>query len=339
MSRRNNSRRIVVDDEEEVKPLAEDEDVKVSSTESQLTDDEEENGDRAPMFSSQAPENSQSVQPARVNERNNFFNLGNVAREKAVSDMSRLVLFKALLGEPIDRLKCTKDAGIDKNERIASAVFEEANVVLKNLFDFELRRMPSWMERLKNAPAKFKDRYYLFNALVDDEGDHSKALHSVHTMAAIEKGLLMIALSLAYCKGEPMSDGSRWIIDKDLYHFLHRLDENIPAEPPTSTSKRRVTLEADGDDLQGATPYVDSLLEKFVYQDYLIRVTKNEHLMQVSQNADENSAFYSMGPRAAIEIGRKQVIHFCAEVLDEGEPDPTMLRELEDDEDEEMAPV
>ena len=43
---------------------------------------------------------------------------------------------------------------------------------------------------------------------------------------------------------------------------------------------------------------------------------------------DEDSCFYTMGPRAAIEIGRRQVIFFCGEILDE-ELDPTMLQELE----------
>ena len=36
--------------------------------------------------------------------------------------------------------------------------------------------------------------------------------------------------------------------------------------------------------------------------------------------------------RAAIEVGRKQVIYFCACILDE-QPDPTMLKE-EDEDDE-----
>ena len=34
--------------------------------------------------------------------------------------------------------------------------------------------------------------------------------------------------------------------------------------------------------------------------------------------------------RAAIEVGRKQVIYFCASILDE-QPDPTMLKEVDED--------
>jgi len=40
--------------------------------------------------------------------------------------------------------------------------------------------------------------------------------------------------------------------------------------------------------------------------------------------------FYAMGPRAAMEIGRKQIVYFCAEILDE-QPDPTMLSEIVQD--------
>ena len=40
-----------------------------------------------------------------------------------------------------------------------------------------------------------------------------------------------------------------------------------------------------------------------------------------------------MGPRSAIEIGRRQIIYFCAEVLDEA-PCPTMLKEVEEDEED-----
>ena len=49
--------------------------------------------------------------------------------------------------------------------------------------------------------------------------------------------------------------------------------------------------------------------------------------------SDVGQIQYAMGPRSHLEIGRKQVIHFCAEVLGE-EPDPTMLAELEESGDE-----
>ena len=50
--------------------------------------------------------------------------------------------------------------------------------------------------------------------------------------------------------------------------------------------------------------------------------------------ADENSFLYALGPRAAVEIGRRQIIFFCAEILDE-EANDEMLQEVDRDAEEE----
>ena len=115
------------------------------------------------------------------------------------------------------------------------------------------------------------------NNISDEDGQHCRNIHSVHPSSAIEKALLMVVLALAYCKGDPRNDGSRWILDKDLYHFLNMLDENIPDEPPAAGSKKkRVTLSQSSSSrrLEGGlaqTPDVDALLEKFEKQDYLLK--------------------------------------------------------------------
>lgn len=41
-------------------------------------------------------------------------------------------------------------------------------------------------------------------------------------------------------------------------------------------------------------------------------------------------AHWCISLRAAIEVGRKQVIYFCASILGE-QPDPTMLKEVDED--------
>ena len=58
-------------------------------------------------------------------------------------------------------------------------------------------------------------------------------------------------------------------------------------------------------------------------------------MMTMSQNTtsngnEEHTFVYSMGPRAAVEIGRKQVVMFCADVQNE-HADETMLMEYEHD--------
>jgi hypothetical protein len=314
--------------------------VRDANTRRHLADDDSDGaGDdekaAAMMFSSQAPEMTQEILQVKESERHKLQEMSANQREKAINDLTRLVLFKALAGQAIDRVKCIKEAGIN-DARISSAAFDEVNTRLSNCFGFEVRRLPAWMEKIKGFSKSLKDRYYVTNALHEVDGSHFQALHSVHEHSSIEKGLLMVILGFIYCKGEPRNDGSRWIHDKDLYTLLHRLDDNMPAAPPAANSKRSKTSSAALSSSRfvsgtGAaqTPNVDALLHKFVQRDYLVKDKASEQQQQAIADVDEDSLFYTMGPRAAIEVGRRQVIFFCGEILDE-EPDPTMLQELED---------
>jgi MAGE family len=166
-----------------------------------------------------------------------------------------------------------------------------------------------------------------------------QALHAVHDASVIEKALLMLVLGLAYCKGNPKHDGSRWIHDKDLYYYLHAFDENIPAEPPTtggrgtSTKKRFTPASQIGDSAVSHTPDVDVLLEKFVKREHLVKARATEDQVLADAKVELESCFYAMGPRSALEVGRKQVVYFCADVLGV-KPDAAMLKEIEADEDD-----
>jgi MAGE family len=163
----------------------------------------------------------------------------------------------------------------------------------------------------------------------------------IHEPSSIEKGFLMVVLGFIYCKGEPRNDGSRWLHHNVLYSLLHSLDNNMPNEPPTAKRGKSTgaTSQASSRFIGGTgaaqTPDVDALLVKFCHRDYLIKEKASDQ-QQGQNDTDEDAFYYTMGPRAAIEVGRRQVIYFCAEILDE-EPDPTMLLELEaavDDEEE-----
>lgn len=292
------------------------------------------------MFSQMAPEPSQAIAPAKPSERNNLENMGAEGKENIIRSLSRLILFKSLAGEPLDRVKCwnaVKDATTDT--RIATAVFDEAAHNLSNVFGFELRRVPKYMEQSKTLPKKFKDRFYVINeASEEDEkaGEHAQAIHSVHSESAVEKGLLMVILALAFCKGDPKQDGSRWITDSDLYRLLHGIDEAIPEEPPAAGNRKvsNTRYRNTGEDGVSQTPDVDSLLETFVHLDYLLKEKAGQDDGPASQIV-ENTFQYAMGPRAAMEIGKKQVVYFCAEVLGE-EPDETMIAEIDALDEEEL---
>ena len=96
-----------------------------------------------------------------------------------------------------------------------------------------------------------------------------------------------------------------------MYELLHRLDENIPKEP----------FRGEGSSSRTDTqPNVDAALSKFVHEDYLLCIKEK----------DPDLVLYCLGPRAAMEIGRKQILYFCSQVLGQ-DPDPSMLLELEQD--------
>ena len=294
------------------------------------------------MFSQRAPEASQSIAAPRPVEEKHLEAMDASTREKGLTALSRLVLFKALERDPIDRLKCIKEAELD-DYKITAAAYEEVESRLQNVFGFTLNRIPKAMEKRdktgKPIKNKFTDRLYVSNVYDEaTEAVHNKMIHSVHTDCAIEKGLLMIVLALIFCKGESRADGSRWMLAKDLYRLLNVLDDAIPEEPPQKgdpRQKKAASKDAlknrsrNGDGLH-TTPNVDAKLEQFVQWDYLVREKANEDNCQ-TQPTEEGDMIYSMGPRAGIEIGRKQIIHFCAEVLDE-EADPSMLKEVDESE-------
>lgn len=304
-----------------------------------IRDEEEDDHDSKPLFSQQAPEASQSVQDEKPSDRTNLDLMDKVARENAVTSLSRLILFKALEREPIDRLKVLKEAGLG-SMRVTSAIFQEVADRLRNVFGFELKRVPKYMEDRKSLPTRFKDRYYVQNCGSDSsDGSHSKAIHSVHQGSSIERGLVLLINALIFCKGESRSDGSRWILARDLYRLLHRVDDSIPEAPPAQGSARaKGHTKASRINNSNMTPNVDALLEEFVHWDYFIKEKATDENYS-TQTVEEGDFLYTMGPRSAIEIGRKQVIHFCAEILDEA-PCPTMLKEVEEDiEDEEAEEV
>ena len=142
---------------------------------------------------------------------------------------------------------------------------------------------------------------------------------------------------------------TRWITEHHLYSLLHRVDENIPSEPPSTDGKKRSRMstggggrkslgnimDADGEGGVGQTPDIDVLLEKFVQLDYLLRdkIEEPDAAGRESSLAGEDGKVtaYALGPRAAMEVGRKQIIYFCSNILDE-QPDPTMLAEVDEDE-------
>ncbi|KAL3797739.1 hypothetical protein HJC23_000284 [Cyclotella cryptica] len=296
------------------------------------------------QFSQVVPDRSQTIDVARDAEIRKLENMEPAARQRIVTDLSRILLFKGLNGDVIDRKKVVAEAlGDMKGERVQLAMLNEAEARLRNVFGFSVRKITEKME--VNLPGKFKDRLYLINDVTDDEvGTHSINIHAAHEDTSIEKGVLMIILAFAFCKGSPARTGTmkgagkttRWITEHQLYSLMNRVDENIPSEPPSQEGRKKATSgrgrpSLGPDEGLAQTPDVDALLEKFVQLDYLLRDKIEESETGREASEDGKVIAYAMGPRAAMEIGRKQIVWFCSNILDE-QPDPTMLAEIDEDE-------
>ncbi|KAL7546185.1 hypothetical protein ACHAWF_009525 [Thalassiosira exigua] len=330
-------------------------------------DDVDDDGPSAPApsqsqfaFSQVDPDQSQLLDAPRVSEVSKLASIPPVQRDRAVTNLARTLLFKGLAGESIDKAKVVAEALEDglRKERVQNAALAEAEKRLRDVFGFAVRRLPKPME--EDLPARYGNRLYLINDVVDDDhGTHSLNLHSSRGDASSERGVLLMVLAFAFCRGTATHTGSmkgagkktRWIAEHHLYGLMHRVDENVPAEPPSAEGKKRGRAGAGGggggggggsrvslDPAEGGvgqTPDVDALLERFVARDYLLRDKIEEPEGRESSYAGEDGKVvaYAMGPRAAMEVGRKQIIYFCASVLDET-PDPTMLAEVEEDEEE-----
>jgi hypothetical protein len=111
------------------------------------------------------------------------------------------------------------------------------------------------------------------------------------------------------------------------------MDENIPEDSLEAGKKGSSTQQSQRTRRDTSlTPDVDECMTMFEKRDYLLKVKASE-FANTQDAALENRFFYSMGPRAMLEIGRQQVIYFCSEILEQ-EIEPHMLKELEGDEDE-----
>mmetsp|Transcript_23487 Transcript_23487/g.34804 ORF Transcript_23487/g.34804 Transcript_23487/m.34804 type:complete len:318 (+) Transcript_23487:64-1017(+) len=301
--------------------------------------DDDEEPASAMCFSQFLPEESQAPPSAKLSEQDKLQNMDPSARSRLVTDLSRYILFKSLSNDPIDRTKLAKEA-FPKNlqdARVTNAALQAATERMNQIFGLDVLKAPKSIVGNKTMPSKFKERLFVVNKIKDNEmGLHSKSLHGIHIDAMVEKGLLMLVLAFIYCKGE-IKDHIRWLDGGVLYRLLHSVDENIPAEPAAEIKHKKeggiggimspsaMNMEENGGGSGGVglTPDVDIALEKFVHLDYLVK----KKFDRAGDGIGDDTFSYAIGPRAWLVVGERQIICFCAQVLDQ-EPDPTMLQEL-----------
>ena len=200
-------------------------------------------------FSQIDPDQSQFLEAARDAEVRKLDSLNPTSRNRAVTSLCRILLFRALNGDVIDKSKVVAEAlGDDmKKERVQTAVLGEAERRLRDVFGFSVRRVPARME--EELPSRFGNRLYLINDVADDEdGTHSLNIQSSHLETSVERGVLMMVLAFAFCRGTSQvrsgamkgaGKKTRWISERHLYGLMHRVDENVPGEPPSAEGRKK----------------------------------------------------------------------------------------------------
>ena len=151
----------------------------------------------------------------------------------------------------------------------------------------------------------FKGAFYL--QLRDGSGVLSYARRAPLAApdAPERQALLMITLGLIFCSA------GRELDEPELYRRLHALDPNVEGAPP----RRGV----GGGEIAGVGRVAD-LVEAFRKQHYIVAEPR--------EDADgAPTCALKIGPRAFVEFGRKQIVHFIADSLGQV-ADPTVLNEI-----------
>ncbi|GMH93600.1 hypothetical protein TrST_g2908 [Triparma strigata] len=303
-------------------PPVSDDEGSVGHRKKTAVDDEEEEDNKEgilEVFTQTLPEASQSLLHSTSNEDAAFLTLSPPVRSKLINDMVRYFIFMAGQKKAFTKRMAVESVLEDyRKQKIAGAIFESATKKLHDLYGWSVLSTPSFM--LSSLPPKYKDLNYIINHLPPDTtGDHASALNERYDSGV--NGFLIVVLCLIYNKGFVRSDTKRrndfkWVKEESLYGWLNEIDGEIGEEV-----KKAKEVEVEG---VGCVPNV---LEDFVASNYLITE-------KVKTDNDFSGVYYAWGPRAALEVGRKQIIYYTANVLDQ-QPDPTMLQELEEGEEEE----
>jgi len=255
----------------------------------------------------QAP--PQAVQDERVQEgralereRKNAEKLPTDELETLICRSTRYLMLKALNQEPIDKTKLISEVLTNyKKLRITSYILHVARERLRKQFGIELVKAPE----SRFPRGMHKNALYAVNTI--RAPDHCVELND--NEEAPSRGLLMVTLSFIWCNNHKISE-------KQLLEQIARLDDRAPVNR--------------ADDRHPLND-VGRLLENFRNQHYLIR-TKTE-------DAHHDPVFmFEIGPRAYVEIGRKQIVTFIAECQGQS-VDKALLAQIEaeDSEDHQAA--
>lgn len=218
-----------------------------------------------------------------------------------VAKMARYIVFKGGACEPILASKLNEEVmgEYKKTRGLGKQVLAEAAKVVRNTFGLKLVRAP----RRNFEQAKYKDSFYLINDITNPNfrGD---MLESVNPAL---RGLLMAVVSLVYCSNH--GTVSHKMPEPQLVQHLDKLD-------PNSSRAARERLFGCED-----------------WETVLDLLCKQHYLHKEKESDNEGSAAVSvlgLGPRAFVELGRKQILFFTHEAVGQA-VDQALLDEIAQD--------
>lgn len=246
--------------------------------------------------------------PLRQQDQTAYENLGATEKKLLLSSLIRYIVLKGSRKEPITRLKLNSDV-VNKlqisRRNVLNGALKDAKETLRQVFGYELLQLP---ERQFNK-AGMKDCMFLVSAL--RVPGLQRDLHSYGKDVGY-RGLIMIVLGLIFCAHDK-------IREKVLYEQLQGLEPQLQITAKGGSKDGEYSISGE---VQG----VGEVSEAFE------KMRKEQYLLREKEESDEGHYFvYSMGPRAYVEIGRRQVLQFLAETMSQ-EVDQSLLKEIENDE-------
>eukprot|EP00904_Undaria_pinnatifida_P008704 jgi/Undpi1/4964/HiC_scaffold_19.g08316.m1 len=233
-------------------------------------------------------------------------------RAHLVKSMMRFLIMKGLSHEPATKKEMMDNVlgSAYRGKGVLMYILKKANLLLEKSVGFRVKTVR------KDKPYYVKDVFYVINAL-----NHNRhAAEILKGRGQASRGLLTMMLCMIYCSPDKI------VTEDELFKKLHdHLDPRIPTKATLQVGRNATKTKT-----QAVVPDlgdIHDLLAIFVSQHFLM---KKKVSKPAADGGSEDVVAYTMGARADIEVGNKQLVILMAETMGKS-VDPSALVGMEDD--------